>query len=55
MLGCCLKTEGCLTLCYHVVANITDLTLTLRYYAINDQLDVTFCYCVTVGAEFVLT
>ena len=33
-----------------------DLTLTLRsYVAIYDQLDVTLCYSVTVGAELVLT
>ena len=45
-----------MTLCYHVITGITDLTLTLRHYvALSDQLDVTLCYCVTVGAEIVLT
>ena len=55
MLGCYFNTEGFLTLCYDV-SGITDLTLTLRYYVdLHDQLDVTLCYCVTVGAEIVLT
>ena len=34
------------------MTDITDLTSTLRYcVALNDQIDVTLCYCVTVGAE----
>ena len=32
------------------------MTLTLRYdVAINDQPDVTLCFCPTVGAAIVLT
>ena len=47
--------RGVLTLCYRVIG-ITDLTFTLRHYvALNDQLDVTLRYCVTVGVETVLT
>ena len=55
MLRCSLNTEGHLSLPYDVTG-ITDLTFTWRYYvALNDQLDVTLCYYVTVGAEIVLT
>ena len=55
MLGCVTSMpRGFVTLCYHVTG-ITDLTLTFRYYvALNDQLNVSLCYCVAVGAEIVL-
>ena len=47
--------RGILSLCCHVTV-ITDLTSTLRYdVALHYHLDVIICYCVTVGAEIVLT
>lgn len=48
------ELRGVFTSCYHVTG-IKDLALTLRYYVDkNDQVDVTFRYCVTLGAEVVL-
>ena len=57
MLGCYFNIEVCSNItCYRVNGITEDLTSTLRHYvALNAQLEVTLCYCVTVGAEIALT